>query len=220
MRRLATFLLVSLAVVVSAGSAGNALAARHREPASPQAEIFATSNTAIITDANDPRLRTRLIPFEHEVDRIISQGGSEPEESTLLDGVFWSASLNATTYERSREFDVTDTSLTRLHDTAHVIASRFHQESVLTFELLPRTSPRTDAVQVEVPGVDVRALHDTLVADQTAREHLQGGSVTLGHHLILIADLADLPLVQHVVTELGASWPAATLHYGAWQFVP
>jgi hypothetical protein len=228
MNRRSAVLLASfgvLAIVLSAGGAQYARAAPNADnvpPADrdlPQAEIFATSNTAIITDPGDPRLKTRLIAFEHQVDSIVRDGGAEPEGSTLLNGVFWSSSLQQATYERSREFEVTHTNPTQLHDIAHVISVQFHQESALTFELLPRTSPRVDALEVEVPGIDVRELHDKLVADPAARDHLQGGSVTLHNRLILIGGLSDLSLVQRFVTELGGTWPASTIRYGAWEFV-
>jgi hypothetical protein len=205
-----------------AGAAGPARAeaaapASHREAA--QAQIFATSNTAVITDPADPRLRTRLIRFERQVRGIIRANGADAGRSTLLDGVFWSASLRQTTYERSREFDVGDVSAAGLHHIADVIRKRFHQESVLTFEYLPRTSPRSDAVEIEVPGVDVRRLHDGLNADPVARDHLGGGSVTLNGRLILVAARTDLALARRFVAEVGGTWTAATVRYGAEEFV-
>jgi len=185
----------------------------------PQAEIFATNNTAIITDPADPRLNTRLVRFAQQVRRIIRDNGARPRGSTLLNGVFWSEDLQQTTYERSREFDVNRTDSIELHHVAELIRKQFDQESVLTFEYLPQTSTRTDAIEVEIPGLDVRRLHDGLVADPIARDHLQGGSVTLDGTLILIAELADLELVQRFVTQLGGDWTKRTVHYGDLEFV-
>lgn len=119
----------------------------------PTAEIFATDNTAIITDPDDPRLRTRLTRFDHEVRAIIRAHGARPAASTLLDGVFWSEAGQQATYERSREFDVNRVGRDGLHHIAGVIAKEYDQEAVLTFRCLPRTSPETDAVEIEVPGV-------------------------------------------------------------------
>ena len=72
----------------------------------PDAEIFATNNTALITDQHDPRLRDRLEGFARRVKDIIYEGGGRPEGSELLDGVFFSSDLGGTTFERSRVFDV------------------------------------------------------------------------------------------------------------------
>jgi hypothetical protein len=211
-----------LAGTFTAGGAHDALASP-AQPAdragAPAAEIFATSNTAIITDPNDPRLQTRLVGFAHQVTDIVADAGGDPDGSTLLNGVFWDAGLQLTTYERSREFNVDRVSTVQLHDDAAVIRDRFHQQSVLTFEPLPSTSPRAQAIEVRVPGIDVRQLHDGLVADPTARDHLGGGSVTLGGRLLLVAGLADLALVQRFVVSLGGSWAASTVRFGAEEFV-
>ena len=40
------------------------------------AEIFATNNTAVITDPADPRLQDRLKGFAREVERIIDDSGA------------------------------------------------------------------------------------------------------------------------------------------------
>jgi hypothetical protein len=183
------------------------------------AQIFATSNTAIITDPGDPRLRTRLVRFEHRVRAIIRANGADPGRSTLLNGVFWSGDLRQATYERSREFDVTHVSPAGLHHIADIVRKTYHQESVLTFEFLPRTAPRADAVEIEAPGVDVRHLHDALLADPAARDHLGGGSVTLNGRLILVAARGDLDLARRIVAEAGARWSSATVRYGAEEFV-
>src|SRR2546421_11983423 len=97
MKRLVLVLVLAVASTLGAGSssvlaAGSGAANAH---ALPQSEIFATNNTATITDPNDPRLHTRLVRFEHQVDDIIRDGGAQPRRSTLLDGVFWSSDQQA-----------------------------------------------------------------------------------------------------------------------------
>ncbi|MFF4101927.1 hypothetical protein [Streptomyces sp. NPDC001903] len=182
-------------------------------------EIFATDNTAVITDPDDVRLRTRLTRFDHEVRRIIRAGGARAGESTLLDGVFWSAELKTTTYERSREFDVDKVGADGLHHIADVIRKQYHQESVLTFRCLPRTSPDTDAVEIQAPGVSAAGLREALLADPEARERLGGGSVTVGGRLILITPVSELPLARRLTAGLGIDWNTAKVRYGDEEFV-
>ncbi|MFF7636266.1 hypothetical protein ACFZB9_24425 [Kitasatospora sp. NPDC008050] len=185
----------------------------------PTAEIFASNNTAIITDPADPRLKTRLTRFDHVVRAIIQAHGARPGASKLLDGVFWSGDLKQASYERSREFDVNKVGRDGLHHIAGVIAKQYHQESVLTFRCLPQASSEADAVEIQVPGVNRTRLHDTLLADPEARDELGGGSVTLDGRLILIAPLADLPSAQKFTAELGVDWNKAELRYGDEEFV-
>ncbi|WP_285751211.1 hypothetical protein [Lentzea sp. NBRC 105346] len=185
----------------------------------PAPEIFATSNTAVITDPDDPRLRTRLVRFDIEVRGIIATNGGRTERSTLLDGVFWSSSLQQTTYERSRKFDVRGLSSDGLHHAADVVRKQYQQESVLTFEFLPKMSPRINAVQVEVPGVTPKQLRDGLANDPVAREKIGGGSVTMHDKLILVADRDDLSLVKAFVIKIGGNWANSTTRQGAWEFV-
>ncbi|MFD0366396.1 hypothetical protein [Streptomyces sp. NPDC127114] len=185
----------------------------------PNAEIFATNNTDIITDQSDPRLRTRLERFGRDVRAIIRAHGARPEASTLLDGVFWSAELKQATYERSREFDVERIGPDGLRHIAGVIAKTYHQESVLTFRCLTRTSPDTDAVQIQASGVTPTRLRDALLADPEAREELVGGSVTLDGKLILIAPLAELPVARRLTAALGVDWNEARVDYGDREFV-
>ncbi|MFJ9417956.1 hypothetical protein ACIRPT_27940 [Streptomyces sp. NPDC101227] len=210
---------VTVAVLtLGAAGSGNAQAS----PATsgcPTVEIFATDNPAIITDPADPRLKARLTRFDHEVRRIIHANGAKPGTSTLLDGVFWSAELKRATYERSREFDVSRVGRDGLRHIAGVIAKRYHQESVLTFRCLPRTSPDTDAVEIQAPGVSSTRLHDALLADPRARDELGGGSTTLDGQLILVAPIADLPLAQKFTKELGVDWNKAQVRYGDEEFV-
>ncbi|MER5927593.1 hypothetical protein [Streptomyces mirabilis] len=201
--------------VADAGSAQERPTAR----GCPTAEIFATDNTAIITDPADSRLNTRLTLFDQEVRKIIHAHGARSGSSTLLDGVFWSGDLRKATYERSREFDVNQVGRDGLHHIADVVAKQYHQESVLTFRCLPRTSTDTDAVEIQAPGVSRTRLHDALLADAGARDRLGGGSVTLDGRLVLIAPLADLPVAQRFTAELGVDWNRAEVRYGDEEFV-
>lgn len=208
--------IAALAIIaVTVGVAPEAAAAGHHQPA---AEIFATNNTATITDPNDPRLRTRLVAFGAQVAGIIAANGAWPGRSTLLNGVFWSDEMQTATYERSREFDVDHVSAEGLHHIASVIRKQYDQESVLTFQYLPQAG--ADSIEVEVPGVTVRQLFDGLAADPVLREELGGGSVTAdGNRLTLIADKSELDAIKTFVGELGASWSKATVAYGHLEFV-
>ncbi|MEV6950337.1 hypothetical protein [Streptomyces sp. NPDC051183] len=208
--------------VLTLGAAGTGTAqASPSSPARgcPTAEIFATNNTATITDPADPRLKTRLTRFDHDVRDIIRTHGAKPGASTLLDGVFWSGDLKQATYERSREFDVNRVGPAGLHHIADVIRKEYKQESVLTFRCLPRTSPETDAVEIRADGVNPTRLHDALLADPEVRDRLGGGSVTVGGRLILIAPLADLPLARKFTESLGVDWSKAEIRYGDEEFV-
>ncbi|MFF4182658.1 hypothetical protein ACFYZ9_05670 [Streptomyces sp. NPDC001691] len=206
------------ALTLGAAGAGTARAAVAGHGC-PTAEIFATTNTAIITDPADPRLKTRLTRFDHEVRALLHANGARPGASKLLDGVFWSGDLKQTTYERSREFDVNRVSREGLHHIAGLIAKQYHQESVLTFRCLPRSAPDTDAVEIQAPGVSATRLHDALVANPEARDELGGGSVTLDGRLILVAPIADLPLAQKFTKALGVDWKTAEVRYGDEEFV-
>ncbi|WP_426404778.1 hypothetical protein ACN9M0_33940 [Streptomyces sp. R-07] len=206
------------ALLLGIGSAPGAYASPAAQDC-PAAEIFATDNTAIITDPDDPRLDTRLTRFGHEVRQIIRANGARPGASELLDGVFWSDELKQATYERSREFDVERVGRDGLHHIAGVIAKQYLQEAVLTFRCLPRAAPETDAVEIEVPGVGVSSLREALVADPEARDKLGGGSVTLDGRLVLVARVDDLPLVRRFTTALGADWDQAQVRYGDREFV-
>ncbi|ANZ34955.1 hypothetical protein BBK82_01580 [Lentzea guizhouensis] len=184
----------------------------------PFPEIFATNNTAVITDPDDPRLRDRLVAFDREVRGIVHANGGVTTRSTLLDGVFWSSEQNTTTFERSRKFDVTLDEESLRH-TAATISKRFSQESVLTFRFLPASSPEVDAVQVEVHGVTAQQVRTGLLNDAVAREKLGGGSVTLQNKAILIADVNDLPTVRAFVTTIGGDMSRAKVRKGTWEFV-
>lgn len=211
-------LIAAGALTLGAAGAGTARAAEAAHGC-PTGEIYATNNTAIITDPADPRLRTRLDRFDREVRGIIHANGARPGASKLLNGVFWSGELKRATYERSREFDVTRVGRDGLHHIAGVIAKQYQQESVLTFRCLARTSPETDSVEIQAPGVSATRLHDALVDNPEARDELGGGSVTLGGRLVLIAPLADLPLARKFTASLGVDWNKAQVRYGDEEFV-
>jgi RTX calcium-binding nonapeptide repeat (4 copies) len=182
----------------------------------PDAEIFATDNTAVITDPDDPRLDDRLNGFAYRVGRIIDDGGGRPRGSELLDGVFFGSEL---TFERSRRFDVDHVSGDELHGIAETIRRRFLQQSVLTFDHLPPADPGVDAVELDVPGVSARALQNGLVADEEARERLFGGSVTLDKHLLLIASLEDAEFARGFARRIGGDLERARTSYGEREFV-
>ena len=184
-----------------------------------RAEIFATNETASSFDPNDPALRTRLVRFGRQVETIIRQNGGSTHGSTLLNGTFWSSDLKKADYERSREFHVGHADAAEIHAIAHQIAVRFHQQSVLTFRYLPKTSPSVDAVLVEVPDVDFQRLHDALEADPVLGERLGGGSVTLDRRLIEAGARSDLSLIRQLVAEARGDWTKATIRYGTWEFV-
>jgi hypothetical protein len=185
----------------------------------PTAELFATDNTAVITDPNDTRLRDPLQLFELQADETIAQSGGVAVGSTLVDGVFWSDTLSQTTYERSREFHVCGLDDDMLRSVAHQLRRQFHQESVLTFEYLPLGAPASTAAIVEVPDIDLVRFHDALVTDVSARDRIAGGSVSAEETLILVADTRDLDTMRRLVGEAGGQWLTATVAYGKREFV-
>jgi hypothetical protein len=185
----------------------------------PQAEIYATDNTAIITDPDDPRLQDRLELFELQADATILSNSALPVGSTLVDGVFWSSELQRTTYERSREFHLLCVDALALHAIASQIREQFRQDSVLAFEYLPQGAPGADAVTVEVPGVDVDRFREALATDPVARTRLVGGSVTEQHTLILVADVADLSIVRALAIRAGGQAGATAVRHGRREFV-
>jgi hypothetical protein len=198
-----------LAAALTAAALSAAPAAAHDD----EAEIFATNNTAVITDPADPRLRDRLKGFERAVERIIDEGGARPRGSELLDGVFFSG--ETTTFERSRAFDVDRLDDDELHTIADTIRERFDQQSVLTFD--PR--PGGNAIRLEVPGVTAQDLRDGLLANEQARERLFGGSVTQDGRLLLVADTADADLARAFAKQIGGDVKRARTRSGDREFV-
>ena len=177
------------------------------------AEIFATSNTAVITDSSDPRLKDRLEGFADRVERIIDDGGGRSRGSELLDGVF--AGDDGITFERSRRFDVDRVSDDELHDIAETIRRRFLQQSVLTFD---HDGP-VNAIELDVPGVSARDLREGLLDDPDAAGRLFGGSVTLDRHLLLVASLEDAQLARSFAKKIGGDLRRAKTSYGEREFV-
>ena len=185
----------------------------------PDAEVFASNTTAVITDPADPRLDARLARFKRDVHRIIRRGGGLPRDSQLVDGVFFSTILGFTTFQRSREFDVDGVSRRELRAIADRVRRRYHQQSVLTFDYPERRSDSIDAIEVEVPGISAQDLRDGFQADAEARTRLGGGSVTLDGRLILIASLEDFALVERFVGVIGGDFRQATIRGGRREFV-
>jgi hypothetical protein len=219
MRPVRLALLAALALTATAAPAVAAESGADGPRHLPDAEIFATSNTAVITDPADPRLDDRLTRFARQVRRIIRAGGGVPRRSTLLDGVFFDAELGTTTFERSRDFDVDSVTPQELEAIAERIRVRFRQGSVLTFDYLFPLSPRVDAVEIVVPGVDAARLREALLADEQARERLFGGSVTVDGRLLLVAALEDLALARDLVQRIGGDWERGAVRFGDREFV-
>jgi hypothetical protein len=178
------------------------------------AELFAANNTAVITDANDPRLDARLDGFARRVEAIVRDGGARPRGSELLDGVFFDGA-SGTTFERSRRFDVDHVSDAELHDIAETVRRRFLQGSVLTFT--PRAGG--DAVELDVPKVSAGALRTGLLADPEAQQRLFGGSVTQDRHLLLVADGADADFARAFAKTIGGDVKHAVVRSGDREFV-
>ncbi|OHT85027.1 hypothetical protein BKG68_14425 [Mycobacteroides saopaulense] len=189
------------------------------DPSQPQAELFATNNTAIIADPADGRLRDPLDDFSLQVSAMTVQNSVLPVRSTPVDGVYWSQDTNRMTYERSRAFELACVDRDDLHRIGEQVGQQFNQESVLTFEYLPAGDAGINAVAVEVPGVDRVRFHDALAADKAAREALAGGSITEDGWLILIADADDVNVAKRLVGAAGGRWQDATLRYGKREFV-
>jgi hypothetical protein len=170
-----------------------------------QAELFAADNA-------DPL-------FEMQADVTLALSGAAVTGSTPLDGVYWSNSLQRSTYERSREFHLcgaTGSSRT----AAEALRRQFNQEAVLTFDHLPQHAPEGNAIIIAVPDVDIVRFGDALAVDPAARDRMRGGSVTTTDHtLILVAGNDDRDVARRLVTEAGGNWGAATIAYGKREFV-
>jgi hypothetical protein len=210
---------IAAALVSATPLRANIIGCSPDDPSQPHAELFATTNTAVITDTDDPRLRDRLELFELQVDTAALANAAVATGSTLVDGVSWSAERHQLTYERSRDFHLSCVDAYELHRVADQVRQQFLQESVLTFRHLPHDAPEVDAVTIEVPDVDTSRLYAALAGDPVARDRLVGGSVTEDHTLILVADIADLALARQLAVEAGGQAQAATVQYGQREFV-
>jgi Ca2+-binding RTX toxin-like protein len=202
---LAAIALLAVAAPSAAANGGSAA----------DAEIFATNNTATITDQKDPRLQARLNGFADRVERIIREGGAKPRGSELLDGVF----CCDLTFERSRRFDVHHTSRGELHDIAETVRRRFLQGSVLTFDRLSPKDPHVDAIELDVPKVSAKALRDGLLDDSEAASRLFGGSVTQDKHLLLVAAAEDADFARAFAEQIGGDVKHASTAYGKRELV-
>jgi hypothetical protein len=184
------------------------------------AELFATDNTAAITDPEASSLQDGLALFEMQADATMAQHGVAVTGSTLLDGVSWSPELRRATYERAREFHLCAADEPTLHTVAKALCDQFDQKTVLTFEYLPKQAPEADAITVAVPDIDLARYRDAFFADPTAHRRLLGGSVTTTDRtLILVAARADLDLVRRLVGEAGGNSNATTIAYGKREIV-
>lgn len=166
-----------------------------------------------ITEGADPL-------FEPQADVTIALNGVAVTGSTPLDGVYWSAVQQQIAVERSREFHLCSTDDAALHAAAEALRRQFDQESVLSFDYLPRGAPEQNAIIVTVPAVDIERLGTALAADPAARDRLRGGSVTATDHtLILVAANDDRDVARRLVISAGGNWQAAGINYGRSEFV-
>jgi hypothetical protein len=199
-------------------SVAAATPARGDGPACRPAELFATDDTAVITDIS--QLHDELQLFEIQADVTIALNGAAVTGSTLVDGVFWSDKLQQSTYERSREFHLCSADEPTLHTVAEALRLRFNQEAVLTFEYLPQNAPEANAIIIDVPDIDIVRFHDAFLADSAAHHRLLGGSVTTTDHtLVLVAGNGDLDVARRLVGEAGGSWNTVAIAYGKREFV-
>ncbi len=189
------------------------------DPLTPQAEMFATSNTTMIADPDDPRLHDRLEPFASQVYGTIRANAALPVGSDVMDGVFWSEDLQQLTFEPSREFHLACVDEGELTRIAEVVAGQFGQESVLTFVYRPDDTSSADSFIAEVPGVDVRRFRDAVAADPDAKSRLGGGSISEDGALVLVAAQADAQLAKRVVALSGGDLDMSDMRYGAVSFV-
>ncbi|MEC4762417.1 hypothetical protein VT930_04735 [Mycobacterium sherrisii] len=175
----------------------------HADPCHP-AELF-------VADTADPL-------FELQADATIVRSGVAVTGSTALDGIWWSDARRQLSFERSREFHLCSTDPSTLHRAGEALRRQFDQESVLSFDYLPRQA--STAIIITAPNIDIARLGDALAADPTARTRLRGGSVTATDHtLILVADRADRELAQKLVSAAGGNWDDIQTDYGTSEFV-
>ena len=189
-------------------------------PLTPQAEMFATSNTETIADPADPRLQDRLEPFASHVDATILANAALPVGSDRVHGVYWSENLQQLTFESSRQFHLACVDEGELTRIAELVAGQFGQESVLTFTYQPDDAPSADSFIADVPGVDVQRFHAALAADPDARSRLGGGSITEDGSLVLVAAYKDAEVAKRVVAVLGGQLDISGVRHGTSRFVP
>src|ERR1700761_862052 len=124
---------ITAAIVSATPLRANIIGCSPDDPSQPHADLFATTNTAVITDTDDPRLQDRLELFELQVDATVLANAAVPTGSTLVGGVSWSAEQSRMTYERSRDFHLSCTDDFELHRIADQVRQQSGQGSVLTF---------------------------------------------------------------------------------------
>ncbi|MEU1204528.1 hypothetical protein [Nocardia sp. NPDC005825] len=188
------------------------------DPTRPTGELFATTNTATITDPADPRLNDRLDLLELDENFTALTELALPVGSQLIDGVAWSADTGVT-YERSKRFLLACTDYKNLCWVADDLRGRYRQDTVLTFEYLPGEDARADDFTVTVTGLDRVRFGDALAANPAVAQRLGGGSFTASGELILVGDRADTALIRDFVTSLGGDWNTAEFRYGDREFV-
>ena len=190
------------------------------DPLTPQAEMFATSNTTTIADPDDPRVDDRLEPFASQVYGTIRANAALPVGSDVMDGVFWSEELQQLTFEPSREFHLACADESELTRIAELVAGQFGQESVLTFVYQSGDTSSADSFIAQIPGVDLRRFRDVVAADPDARSRLGGGSISEDGALVLVAARADAELAERVVARSGGHLDMSDVRYGTMSFVP
>ena len=189
-------------------------------PLTPQAEMFATTNTEPIADPADPRLQDRLEPFASYVDTTILANAALPVGSDLVHGVFWSEDLQQLTFESSRQFHLACVDEGELTRIAELVAGQFGQESVLTFAYQRDDAAPADSFIAEVPAVDVQRFHNALAADPDARSRLGGGSINEDGSLVLVAAGEDAEVAKRAVAVSGGELDMSAVRYGTSRFVP
>ncbi len=189
-------------------------------PLTPQAEMFATTNTETIADPADPRLQDRLEPFASHVYGTILDNAALPVGSDLVHGVFWSDDLQQSTFESSRQFHLACVDEGELSRIAERVAGQFGQESVLTFAYQPDDAVPADSFIAEVPGVDVQRFHNALATDPDARTRLGGGSINEDGSLVLVAAYEDAEVAKRVVAVSGGELDMSAVRHGTSRFVP
>lgn len=175
-------------------------------PLATGAEGFCRPAELFVADDGSPL-------FELQADVTIALNGAAVTGSTPLDGAFWSDELQQVTFELARQFHLCVVDESALHTAAEALRRQFNQQTVLTFDYLPKSA--ADAVTITVPDVDIGRFHAAFVSDSAAQRQLLGGSVTTADHvLILVAGKSDLDIAHRLVTEAGADWASATIEYG------
>ncbi|OBI87881.1 hypothetical protein A5661_07370 [Mycobacterium asiaticum] len=149
--------------------------------------------------------------FDLQASTTITLSGASVTGTTPLDGVYWSG--ESADVERARRFQLCVVDEPTLHAVAEALRRQFDQQAVLTFDYLPEDT--ANAITIAVPDVDFGRFVAAFVADPDAHRRLQGGSVTIADHtLILIAGKGDLDTARRLVYASGGDWVRANVTYG------